>query len=605
MLTEQVNGTIIYPAAGMIVMALEASRQLADENRKIAGYCIKNATFHHPLVVSQDTQGVEIQLYVRSIKDSSDKDFAWSEFRICIYEDGRWNENCRGTVALEYDEVITEVDAGKEAAALQSRHRQLFDRSRQNCNRNLSAKETYEYLGNRGLEYGPAFQNLQQITCNENGEATAEVKAFKWTANSDDTNHPQQHIIHPATLDAVAQLMMVSLSKGGSEDIPTSILTRIGKIWISSSGISYPTSSVVNTYARASFTGTRKAEASMSCMDQATGSLLLVMEEVETTTVATTTHDPGSENSKVKAKKLCYNLAWKPDLDLMENNSALLAYCEKARPTTRIPPADFYNDLGYVLLMFISTTLEVLTLAERDDLLDCPQPESKSHLHRYIQWMKHQKCRFDAGDLPHLHHSDPKWTLLMEDMEYREALCDRLESSSAQGTLFIKLGRNLPKLLSGELDPLSFMFQDDCIPNHYREVNDDVFCFEPFARYLEAISHKNPALKVLEIGAGIGAVTGDVLGVLAPLSEPLSEEGVEAVEGDHTPKFARYDYTDISPAFFEKAEDTFKSHRARARIAFKALDIEKDPVGQGYEAGSYDLIVAGSVSLTHSLPSPA
>lgn len=590
-------------------MALEAATQLADENRKIMGYCIKNATFHHPLVVSRDTQGVEIQLYVRSIKDSSDRDSAWSEFRICIHENGQWNENCRGIVALEYDEVITEVDAGKEAAALQSRHRQLFDRSSEKCNRSLSVKEMYEYLNDRGMEYGPAFQNLEQISCSDDGEVIAKVKAFKWIANSDNTNHPQRHIIHPTTLDAVAQLMMVSLSKRGSEDIPTLLLTRIGKIWISSSGISYPNSSVVDAYSRASFTGTRKTEASTFCLDQTTGSLLLVMEEVEATTVATTaTRDPDSliqGASKARAKKLCYNLAWKPDLDLMENDSALLAYCEKARSNTTIPPVEFYNDLGYVLLMFMSKTLEALALAGRDDLLDCPQPESKSHLHRYIQWMKHQTCRFDAGELPHLHQSNPKWTLLMEDAEYREALCDRLESTSAQGNLYIKVGRNLPKLLSGELDPLSFMFQDDRIPNHYQEVNDDVLCFEPFARYLEAISHKNPALKVLEIGAGVGAVTGDVLSVLAPPSETFSEEGVEGMEGDHqyttTPRFARYDYTDISPAFFEKAEDKFKSHRARARIAFKALDIENDPFGQGFEVGSYDLVVAGSVSLS---PSP-
>lgn len=575
-------------------MALEASRQLADENRKITGYCVKDATFHHPLVVSRDNKGVEIQLYVRSIKDSSEKDSVWSEFRICIYEDGQWNENCRGTVALEYDEAITEVDAGKEAAALQSRHRQLFETTSENCNRTLSVKEMYEYLHDRGLEYGPAFQSLQQVSCTEEGEVIAEVTAFKWTANSDNTNHPQPHIIHPTTLDAVAQLMMVSLSKGASEDIPTSIPTRIGKIWISSLGISYPTSSAVNAYARASFTGTRKAESSMFCLDQETGSLLLVMEEVETTTVATTSCREANslieEGNKAKVKKLCYNLAWKPDLDLLESNAALLTYCEKARPTSRTAPVDFYNDLGYVLLMFISKTLDALTSAGREDLLDCSHSKSESgsqfHLHRYIQWMKRQIGKFNAGELPHLHPTNPKWAHLMEDTAYREALCDRLESTNSQGKLFIKVGRNLPKLSTGELEPLSFMFQEDSIPNYYREVNDDVFCFQPFARYLDAISHKNPALRVLEIGAGVGAVTGDVLGVLAS-----SDEEQQLT----TPRFERYDYTDISPAFFEKAEDTFKSHRAR--MHFKALDIEHDPEKQGFEAGSYDLVVAGSVSL--------
>lgn len=552
----------------MIVMALEASKQLADENRKVAGYCIKDATFHHPLVVSREPEGVEIQLYVQSIKDSSDKDSAWSEFRICVNKDDQWNENCRGTIVVEYDEAITEVDAGKEADAMQSRHRQLYDKTIENCTRTLHVKEMYEYFHNHGLEYGPAFQGLQQISCNEDGEATAEVNTFKWSANNN-ANHPQSHIIHPTTLDTVAQLMLVALSKGGSEDIPTTIPTRIGKMWISSMGISYPASFAVNAYARASFTGTRKAESSMFVLDQRIGSLLLSIEDAEFTSVATRDADQDDK------PKLCYNLRWKPDMDMLEHHAAS-AYCEKAR-LPRSSPVDFYQDLGYTMIMFISKTLEAL--AGQD--FDCP----KSHLHRYIRWMKHHLARFDAGGIPNLLNTNPKWTLLMENTEYGEALCNLLESTNHQGRLFIKVGQNLLKLLTGDLDPLSFLFQDETIPNYYREINADVICFEPFARYLEAISHKNPGLRVLEIGAGVGAVTGNVLGVLAPS------------EGDRkgTSTLARYDYTDISPVFFDNAKETFKSHGVK--MIFKTLDIESDPSKQGFEAGAYDLIIAGSVGL--------
>lgn len=626
-------------------MALEASKQLADENRNITGYCIKDATFHHPLVVSRDNTGVEVQLYVRSIKDSSDKASAWSEFRICVYENSQWTETCRGTVALEYDEPLTEVDAGTEAAALQAHHRHLFDHTNATCNRTLPVTEMYAYLHARGLEYGPAFQSLQHISCTEEGgEAIAQVTPFKWCLNSNsnsnnsNSNHPQPHLIHPTTLDAILQLMMVSLSHGARENIPTSIPTRIGKLWIASAGISCnSTAAAVNAYARASFTGTRKAEASMFCLDGDTGSLLLVMEEVETTTVATTTttststardassrssSEEESNNAKITAakgkKNLCYNLTWKPDLDLLlllDGNSALTTYCETARPSVRDLPADFYNDLGYVLLMFVSKTLEALSCEGQEEgevdlrlersgsepgCISGSRAGTKSHIHRYIQWMKHQKRRFEAGELPYMHPTNPKWTRLMHDAEYRELLCARLESTNRQGKLFMKVGRSLPKLLTGDLDPLAFMFQDDCIPGYYREVNDEVFCFEPFARYLDAMAHKDPGLRVLEIGAGVGAVTGDVLRVLAPSSSSESSSGSE---GDHqqesssscTPRFARYDYTDISPAFFEKAEDTFQRHGAR--MNFKALDIESDPSKQGFEAGAYDLIVAGSVGL--------
>ena len=64
-----------------------------------------------------------------------------------------------------------------------------------------------------------------------------------------------------------------------------------------------------------------------------------------------------------------------------------------------------------------------------------------------------------------------------------------------------------------------------------------------------------------------------------------------------TSRFDRYDFTDISPSFFETARKTFTDHR---RVHFKALDIEKDPAMQGFEAGTYDMIVASNVLHTTS-----
>lgn len=59
------------------------------------------------------------------------------------------------------------------------------------------------------------------------------------------------------------------------------------------------------------------------------------------------------------------------------------------------------------------------------------------------------------------------------------------------------------------------------------------------------------------------------------------------------PRFQRYDYTDISPSFFEKAKDLFKEYGDRVR--YKTLDIEKDPSDQGYSAGTYDVVFAANV----------
>lgn len=52
-------------------------------------------------------------------------------------------------------------------------------------------------------------------------------------------------------------------------------------------------------------------------------------------------------------------------------------------------------------------------------------------------------------------------------------------------------------------------------------------------------------------------------------------------------------YTDISPGFFEKAQERFSDYASVMK--YKKLDLEEDPVPQGFEEGSYDVVIAGNV----------
>ena len=81
-------------------------------------------------------------------------------------------------------------------------------------------------------------------------------------------------------------------------------------------------------------------------------------------------------------------------------------------------------------------------------------------------------------------------------------------------------------------------------------------------------------LRVLEVGAGTGGTTGAVLGA-------LPAGGYE------------YTYTDISAGFFAGAERRFGGEGAS--LVYRVLDIERDPVAQGFEAHGYDVVVAANV----------
>ena len=101
--------------------------------------------------------------------------------------------------------------------------------------------------------------------------------------------------------------------------------------------------------------------------------------------------------------------------------------------------------------------------------------------------------------------------------------------------------------------------------------------------FLHLLSHNKPNLRILETGAGIGGTTASVF------------EYLIFITGQ--PTFSKHPYTDVSPGFFGTAEERF-GHASN--IEYAVLDISKDPVQQGFVAGSYDLILA--VNVLHATP---
>jgi len=56
--------------------------------------------------------------------------------------------------------------------------------------------------------------------------------------------------------------------------------------------------------------------------------------------------------------------------------------------------------------------------------------------------------------------------------------------------------------------------------------------------------------------------------------------------------YSQYVFTDLSSGFFGLAQDRLRQWGA---VDYKVLDVEKDPEEQGFELGSFDLIVASNV----------
>ena len=145
--------------------------------------------------------------------------------------------------------------------------------------------------------------------------------------------------------------------------------------------------------------------------------------------------------------------------------------------------------------------------------------------------------------------------------------------------LFRRSGRALAEVLRGREDPLTLLFSSG------EPTAADLYLKAPVARAanrmladaVQALVEALPAgrrLRVIEVGAGTGSATASVL--------PELPEG----QFDYT-------YTDISAGFFAEAEARFGD--GGGCIEYRPLDIEKDPVAQGFDAHGYDVLIASNV----------
>ncbi len=83
-------------------------------------------------------------------------------------------------------------------------------------------------------------------------------------------------------------------------------------------------------------------------------------------------------------------------------------------------------------------------------------------------------------------------------------------------------------------------------------------------------------VRILEVGAGTGGTSAQVLAGLRGFGAGV-----------------RYVYTDVSQAFLRHGERHFGG--LYPFMEFQTLDIERDPIAQGFEPGSFDLILAANV----------
>lgn len=147
--------------------------------------------------------------------------------------------------------------------------------------------------------------------------------------------------------------------------------------------------------------------------------------------------------------------------------------------------------------------------------------------------------------------------------------------------LLSRVGESLVDIAMGNTTAIEVTRTDDVLGDYYS--NSIVMGRHTtfLARTVKQVTHRHAHLNILEVGAGTGVATKEVL---------------KTIGGS----FSSYDFTDISSGFFPAAQEHFGAHPSFSRMAFKVLDIGSDPREQGFEPQAYDVVIASMV--LHATP---
>jgi len=579
---HRVFGRVIAPGALYGAMAASA---LAGAREAVV---VEEMQLLTPLVLPEqdaeggaEREGRSVQLVVDALEGTSPRRF---EIFSRGNEEEGWTLHAQGQVSTAGERQARElVDVNQLKAGLSKEDLSEFYRTRAETNINL----------------GPLFRTLQALWSGE-GEAVGEVALPE---SLEGTRLP----VHPVLLDGCFQVMAAARKRAGLEDGATYLPFGWERLWLAER---LPERVVCHARMRESVRHADQEGAAAEPREVFAGDLRFYTPDgVELGGLSGYTVKRATRAALLSGTEgvndLLYEVIWRdrplpqgmPPADFLPGPSAIAA---RSRPFSEYLVAEgvgaddratLLTDLERLSWRYALAALEQLGWERKAG--ETAEPESLRQ--RFTVSSEHQRLfrrLFEllaragivktagddfavvvgAGDpLPEAVPSDPE--------AFADGMASRYPHGSVEVGLFRRSAGALANVLVGQADPLTLLFSSG------EPTAADLYMRAPVARAanrmlgdaVAALLESFPdgrRLRVLEVGAGTGSATELVL--------PELPAG----------RF-NYVYTDISAGFFAEAEGRFGG--SEAAMEYRVLDVEKDPVAQGFDAHGYDLVIASNV----------
>jgi acyl transferase domain-containing protein/NADPH:quinone reductase-like Zn-dependent oxidoreductase/NAD(P)-dependent dehydrogenase (short-subunit alcohol dehydrogenase family) len=200
---HKVQGVILFPAAGMISMVLEAAREVVTDATSVRGFELHDLQINRAMVIPDTGPGLETSLHVSPSVGGDGYDCSISSRT----GEGPWQRNFTGSLTICYTN-------NHDATPCKYISNDALEA-------NMSPKKLYQKLNSLGMSWGPTFQNLVAGWQTTSG-CSFEVKIPDTKAVMP-ANYETPHLIHPATFDAFFHATVFASLTNGAPKVPKAI----------------------------------------------------------------------------------------------------------------------------------------------------------------------------------------------------------------------------------------------------------------------------------------------------------------------------------------------------------------------------------------------
>ncbi|KAK4150307.1 polyketide synthetase [Chaetomidium leptoderma] len=537
---HQLQGQTVFPAAGYVALAAEAAKQLAKAAAgPLAVLELKDLNIGKAIAFENDKAGVEMvfSLHIDNAKEMDGQRVFETSFSArsvtatAEATDAALNASGRMQVtvavlddAAEPLESLPAQEAGP--AAMTEVDDSLF----------------YAELKQLGYQYSGAFRALHSMTRKSD---FGRGRLAKVPASS---MHPSEKdlLVHPGYLDAAFQAMFLAYSYPGdgqiwSLHVPVSIKSiRIDAAQCIANSDSYLSfDSAINTAESLGGKIGLSGDVDIFSGDGRTG--LIQVENIRLIPFAPATESQDTQMFYVNT----WNTA-SPDGALATGDS-------------RATPEDV--ELGWLLERMSHFYLRKLAESIRPD----EEARAPGHHKKLVDFAR-QSAALSRGGRQRFFKKE--WSRdTAESLEpLITAFGDRVDVQ-----LLRSVGEHWAEAVRGETDILTHMTKDGLLDRWYEESLGLSEYTGFLAEVVGQITHVNPHVRILEVGARLGNATSKI-----------------RKRASHA--FSQYTVTDVSPDAVEATRSRL-SAEYQGRMSFQVLEPERDAVEQGFQAHSYDLVV--------------